>query len=520
MSEDALSVLDLADDIEVTVLTGMNQEQLKEVISTIDGIIVRSSVQLDEEILEEATNLKAIVRAGVGVDNVDIPAASLRGIVVMNTPDAITATTAEYTFGMILSCMRRIPSAHLKMKSGGWNRNLFQGEQLTGKVLGIVGLGRVGAYVARLGLAFDMKIIARDPFVSQQVMESKGVRKVELEELFRESDVVSLHSTLTDKDKHMVDAHLLSLMQPSAWLVNTARGELVDEGALFDSLNTGSIGGAALDTFILEPLESESRFRDLDNVVLTPHLAASTHEAQQKAGTEAVELLLDALRGVKVGNALNMPFKSSGVLAELESQEKLANTLGQLAFYVNVGSVAGIEVITRGESLSEHVEFLTAIFLRGLLAFSTDRPLNIINSVQVATSMGIAVSSSSVVDTSFPYRDTMTCRISGDDGEHSIVGAMFDDAAPRILRYDDFIVDAPLQGNILILESIDEPGVVARVAKVFEEFGINIASWNLGREAQGGAVLSFIGLDKKINNDIKTKLQEVRSVSSVSYLTL
>lgn len=520
MSDDAVAILDSAEDIEYVVSTGMSQEELKETIPAFDGIIIRSSVNLDEAIIEAATNLMAVVRAGVGVDNVDVSAASLRGIVVMNTPDAITATTAEYAFGMILSCMRHIPAAHANMKSGGWDRNLFQGEQLTGKVLGLVGLGRVGGYVGRLGLSFGMTVIARDPFISEHVMESQGVRKVNLNEVFEESDVVSLHSTLTDRDKHMVNAELLSLMRTSAWLINTARGELVDEEALYDSLASGSIAGAALDTYSVEPLGTDSRFRGLDNVVLTPHLAASTNEAQQKAGTQAVEILSNALRGIKIENALNMPFRSTEIFAALGPQERLANVLGQLAFYVDVGSVASIEIVTRGESLSEHDEFLTAIFLRGLLTFSTDRPVNMINAVQIAASMGIAVSSSSVVDTKFPYRDTMTCRVSGDSGDHTIVGAMFEDAAPRILQYDDFIVDAPLEGNVLIIESMDEPGVVAGIASVFAEFGINVASWNLGREGLGGAVLSFVGLDNRIDDDIKTKLQGIPSVNSVSIVSL
>jgi len=330
LSPEALERLKTAEDASFDLVRRPSLEQLHKIVSDYDAVIIRSSVRVDAELLAVASRLKVIGRAGMGLDNVDIDAASLRGVIVMNTPGANTIATAEHAVAMLLALCRHVPQADSSVRNGEWARSQFLGVQLYRKTLGVVGLGRIGAQVARRTQAFGMTVIAFDPYISDDVARELNVTLVDLDELLARSDFITLHTALTSETRYMIDAQAIARMKPGVRLVNCARGGLVDEMALADALRSGHIAGAALDVFVNEPLSSDSPLRDLPNVVLTPHIAASTVEAQHDVGTQIVDQVLAALRGEDFRNAVNMPVVDAGVFRILQPYLLLAEKLGSL----------------------------------------------------------------------------------------------------------------------------------------------------------------------------------------------
>jgi D-3-phosphoglycerate dehydrogenase len=519
LSSQALERLEAAEDVTFNLVRRPSREKLCETIADYDAVIIRSSVRVDAELLSASSRLKVIGRAGTGLDNVDIDAASLRGVIVMNTPGVNTMATAEHAVAMVLALCRRIPQADASLRSGAWSRSQFTGVQLYRKTMGIVGLGRIGAQVARRTQAFGMTVIAFDPYISDDVARELNVTLVDIDELLARSDFISLHTALTTETRSMINARAITRMKQGVRLVNCARGGLIDEAALVDALQSGHIAGAALDVFADEPLPADSPLRSLPDVVLTPHIAASTLEAQRDVGTQIVDQVLAALRGEDFRNAVNMPVVDAGVFQVLRPYLRLAEKLGNLQMQLSEGRIKCVEVEFQGEEVSAHVKPLTVALLKGLLDPITDTPVNYISAPHLAMQRGISVSETRRLPTP-NYANLLSCRVLWDRGERLVSGSLLGHESPRVVQIDDFRIDAPPEGIVLVMESIDMPGVVGRVGTLLGTRGINIAEWRLGRITAGGQALSFINLDAPAPAEVLAELAELQGVNRVRQVEL
>jgi D-3-phosphoglycerate dehydrogenase len=519
LSPQAVERLEAAGDADFDVVRRPTPEELREIIQSYDAIIIRSSVRVDADLLAAASQLKVIGRAGMGLDNVDIDAASLRGVIVMNTPGANTVATAEHAVAMLLALCRNVPQADASMRGGEWTRSQFTGVQLYRKTLGIVGLGRIGAQVARRIRAFGMSIIAFDPYISDEVARELNVTLVDLDELLARSDFITLHTALTPETQGLINATAIAHMKPGVRLVNCARGGLIDDAALVDALRSGHIAGAALDVFSDEPLPSDSSLRAMPSVVLTPHIAASTIEAQRDVGTQIVDQVLAALRGEDFRNAVNMPVVDAGVFRVLRPYLRLAEKLGSLQMQLSEGRIKRVEVEFQGEEVSVHVKPLTVALLKGLLDPIIDTPVNYISAPHLAMQRGISVSETRGLSTP-NYANLLSCRVSWDEGERLVSGSLLGREFPRVVQIDSFRIDAQPEGIALVMESIDVPGVIGRVGTLLGARGINIAEWRLGRIAPGGEALAFINLDSPAPPAVLAELVQLQAVNRVRQVEL
>jgi D-3-phosphoglycerate dehydrogenase len=519
LSLPALALLEAADDTRFELQYRPSPQELRETIAGYDGLIVRSSVRVDAELLAAAPRLRVVGRAGVGLDNVDIDAASLRGVIVMNTPGANTIATAEHTLAMLLALCRHVPHADRSLREGEWSRGRYLGVQLYGKTLGVVGLGRIGMRVSQRAQAFGLSVVAFDPYISDDVAREVKVTLVSLAELLEQADFITLHAALTPDTRGLIDAAAIARMKPGVRIVNCARGGLVDEEALVEGLRAGHVAGAALDVFQDEPLPADSPLRELENVVLTPHLAASTVEAQRDVGTQIVDQVLDALRGEVFRNAVNMPVLDVGAFHELRPFLRLAERLGSLQMQLAEGRIKRVEVEVQGEDVADHCKPLTVALLKGLLEPIADATVNYINAPHLAIQRGITVSETQGLLTS-PYANLISCRAQWDGGGRLVAGSLLGREFPRVVQIDAFRLDAQPEGVVLLMRSLDVPGVIGRVGTILGAEGINIGEWRLGRVAPGEEALSFINLDSPAPAAVLERLVELEGVTSVRQLTL
>lgn len=524
LSPQAIELLETAPDLVYDIVFRPSQEQLRQIIADYDGVIIRSSVKIDQDIIDNATNLKVVGRGGVGLDNVDISAASLRGVVVLNTPGANTIATAEHTMAMLLTVCRHIPQADHSLRSREWSRKKFLGVQLYRKTLGIVGLGRIGGQVARRAQSFGMTVIAYDPFISDEIARELKVKLVEFDELLTQSDFITLNVASTPETKNMINHETIARMKPGIRLVNCARGVLVDEVALVEALQSGQIAGAALDVFSQEPLVENSPLRDLPNVVLTPHIAASTVEAQDDVGMQVVSRVLSALRGDDFRSAVNMPVANVEVFKEIAPYLKLAEKLGNIQMQLAEGRVKRVEVEFQGDEVSDHVKPLTVALLKGMLDAVMDTPVNYISAPHLAMQRGISVTETKGLPEQ-NYANLLKCEVIWDGGERFISGSLLGNESPRVVQIDDFKLDATLEGIILVMESKDVPGVVGQVATLLGQHNLNIAEWRMGRAApwDGSPTsinISFINLDMMAPPEVLKELGQLERVLKVTQITL
>jgi D-3-phosphoglycerate dehydrogenase len=519
LSAEGLAHLEAAEDITFDVVTGLTSETLAERILGYDGLIVRSSVTVTEAVLKAADQLKAVGRAGVGVDNIDLDAASKRGVVVMNTPGANTIATVEHTMAMLLAMCRHVPQAHASLKAGQWERKKFTGRQLYRKTIGIIGMGRIGSRVARRCQAFDMEVIAHDPYLSDKAAQEMKVKRVDLAELLERSDFIALHAALTPNTENLINAETIAQMKDGVRLVNIARGGLVDEAALIAGLQSGKIAGAALDVYVEEPLPADSPLLKLDNVVITPHIAASTEEAQHDVGIKIVEQMLDALRGVEYRNALNLPMADAGVLRELRPFFNLAEKMGSLQAQLADDAIQRIEIELKGEPINSHIKSITVAILKGALEAVLHHPVNYVNAPHLAQERGIVVSQISGLPTP-DYPNLISCRVEWKGGSHTVAASLFSEDEPRLVQIDGYRVDVRPEGIILMTHSRDMPGFIGRVGTVLGELGINIATWRTGRTAPGELAISFISVDKDIPDYVLELLRQFELITKVKKVRL
>ncbi len=483
-------------------------------VSNADALVVRSATKVTSALLEKAQRLRVIGRAGVGVDNVDLDAATRRGILVMNTPGGNAVSVAEHTLALLLALARSVPQANASIHAGRWEKSSLSGTELRGKTLGLIGLGRVGTEVARRARAFEMKVLAYDPYVTPAAAREAEVELVPLDDLLRQSDVVSLHTSLSAATDKMIDAAALAKIKKGARLINAARGELIDEAALVDALRSGRLAGAALDTFANEPPKN-SPLLGMPNVIATPHIAGSTAEAQEEVGTAIAQQVRDYLADGTIRNAVNMPALSPDQYRRLRPYLELGERLG--AFVAQAApsrSFGRVHIWYAGDpaELGSHV--IRSAVLVGVLNSVLDEKVNLVNASEVAAARGLVVEESTRGrKRGFP--NTIEVAIADDGRWLTIEGTVGQDGSPRILSLDAISIEAPLEGTLLLTRNIDVPGVIGRIGTALGNLGVNVATFALGRRAPGGGAeaLAIAGLDGSVNSSV---IQHILALPSVT----
>jgi D-3-phosphoglycerate dehydrogenase / 2-oxoglutarate reductase len=512
----------LREEFEVDVVLGLSPEELLERIGPYDGLIVRSATQVTAEVIERAENMKAIGRAGIGVDNIDIEAASKKGILVANAPESNTIAAAEHTLGLVLAAARRIPAADNSLRGGEWKRSAFKGVEVAEKTLGLVGLGHVGTIVARGALGMGMRVLAYDPYVSDDRMRSMNVIRAEtVDAVLEQSDFVSLHVPRTPQTMRMVDEAALERMKPSAYLVNVARGGIVDEVALYNALKEGQIAGAALDVFQEEPTTDSPLFA-LPNVVVTPHLGASTVEAQDRAGVTAAEQVARALRGEVPLHAINAPVPV-GEGAEFVAQfSGLCETLGSLLYQLTDRPGNALKIEYRGEVASYDTRLLDVSAMKGLLARMVFEPLNFVNTPALAKERGLKVETSRNPEGA-DYTSLVTLRLaSKDEGGESVASGTLvgPRMQPLIVDAMGFTIDIAPEKHTLFIRNEDRPGMIGKVGTTLGEYGINIGNMAVGRIALGSPAIMAITVDEPVPDEVLNALIELPGVTDSRAVSL
>jgi len=495
--------------IDVAVKTGMKSHELRLCIAEYDGLVVRSATKVTAEIIAAAANLKVVGRAGIGVDNVDVDAATQRGIVVMNTPFGNAITTAEHTISMMMALARQIPAANASTHSGKWEKARFMGVELSGKVLGIIGCGNIGAIVADRGKGIKMRVIAYDPFLSAERAGDLGIEKVDLDTLLMRSDFITLHTPLTDQTKHIIDAKALAKTKPGVRIINCARGGLISEAALKEALDDGHVSGAALDVFEDEPAKKNNLF-GMDTIVATPHLGASTSEAQENVAVQVAEQMSDYLLDGAVTNALNMASVSAEDAPKLSPYMKLAEQLGSFAGQLTQSGIHAVTVEYIGDVATLNTRPLTAVAVKGLLS-PVMESVNMVNAPIIARERDIEVTEVKREEGDM-YHTLITLTVTTERQSRTVSGTLFGDNMPRLVDVNRIHVEAEVGPHMLYVINDDKPGFIGALGTILGEAEVNIASFHLGRPEGGGNAIALLQLDHQVNREV---LQRVRSLPHV-----
>jgi D-3-phosphoglycerate dehydrogenase len=497
LAEEGLALLRAEKDIEVVVDTKLAKDPaaLRKALRDADGIAIRSGTQLTAEVLADQPRLKAIVRAGVGVDNIDVPAATRQGIVVMNTPGGNTVSTAEHTMALMLSLARNVARANDSLKAGNWDRIAFTGTQLEGKTLGVVGLGRVGLAVARRALGFGMTVLGFDPLLSAEKALEHGVESVSrVDELWPRCDFITLHTPLTAETRHLIDARAISQMKPTVRIVNCARGGLIDEAALVEALSSGKVAGAAVDVFEPEPPPADLPVIKHAQTVVTPHLGASTEEAQVSVSIEAARLLCDYLTRGQVRFAVNMPTLDRAELQDLRLYLDLAWRLGTLHAQMDRGAIRNARVTYRGEVANKNTKLLTASFAAGLMEAALEQQVNLVNAMSLARDRGIEIEERAA-DAPGDFATLIQTEVATERKTYVAAGTLFGKQFLRLVRLGSYMLDAHIDGTLMVFTHMDRPGLIGFIGKTMGDHNVNIAQMNVGREQPGGEAIGVVNLD-------------------------
>ncbi|HJZ59633.1 MAG TPA: phosphoglycerate dehydrogenase [Gemmataceae bacterium] len=503
--------------LEVETRLGLKGDELAAALREFDAAIVRSQPKVTAECLANPGKLRAIARAGVGVDNIDVPAATRKGIVVMNTPGGNTVSAAEHTIALLLALARRVPQADATIKAGGWDRNRFVGTQLAGKTLGVVGLGRIGREVARRARGLDMTVIALDQFVTPAKMTELGCEPaVSLDELLPKVDFLTIHVPGGAETKGLIGAKELGRMRKTAVILNVARGGIVDEAALADALKAGTIAGAGIDVFGVEPVTSDNPLLKAPNVVLTPHLGASTVEAQENVAVEAAQLIADFLLKGQVANAVNMAAVNPAELAEVRPFVDLARRLGLLHAQIAHGPIRKATLTYRGELASKKTKLLTAAFTAGLLEFRLSEGVNLVNAEVLARDRGIEIAESSNPKKG-DFAAVLHSEVETEQGTTIAAGTLFGDQYVRLVQLGPYRLEGYLDGVLMVFTHRDVPGMIGFIGTIFGKHAVNIAQMTVGRQTQGGAAVGILNLDSPPPD---AALAEVKGHPQISSLTV
>ena len=519
MSSKTQEVFSRYAEIEVDYKVGMTPDELKEVIGNYDGIAIRSATKVKADILDAATNLKVIGRAGIGVDNVDIPEASKKGIVVMNTPFGNTVTTAEHAISMMLALAREIPEATASTKAAKWEKSRFMGVEITGKTLGVIGTGNIGSIVVDRAQGLKMDVIAYDPFISQERAEQMGITLVDLDELYARADFISIHTPLTDTTRNMINAEAFKKMKDGVLVINCARGGIINETDLAEAIKSKKVRGAALDVFEKEPVDADNPLLSLPQVICSPHLGASTDEAQENVAIQVAEQIAEYLTKGIVKNALNIPSVSSDELPKLQPYlglaEKLGSTLGQLS----ESGMKKVVIEYSGEVSEFNLTPLTTTVLKSLLEPILQESVNLVNAPLMAKERGVEVvemKSSEAANFNSLIKVTLTT----DKRDRSVAGTLFHHKEPRIVQIDGIDVETIPTGNILFIYNEDKPGIIGKVGSLLGDANVNIASFQLGRDLDKKRAVSMVNVDEKVSDKTLSHLSALADILEVKQVTL
>jgi D-3-phosphoglycerate dehydrogenase len=498
--------------------------KLDEHLATADALIVRSALQVDAALLEHAPKLRVIGRAGVGVDNVELEAATRKGIAVMNTPGGNAVAVAEYTLGVMLAMARYVPRANQSMHAGKWDKKSLQGSELHGKTLGIVGLGKIGMEVAKRARVFGMEVVAHDPFVSAVVAKDQGIRAVPLEEVYSIADYLTLHVGLTSQTAGMINAESLKKMKKGVRLVNCARGELVDEPALAEALNQGQVAAASLDVFAQEP-PRDSPFLGMANVILTPHIGGSTHEAQEAVGQQIALQVKEYLKHGVIQNAVNVPSVSHEEYLEIQPYTVLAERLGTFLAQVSEGTLEEISLSYSGHIAEWKTELIRNAAIKGILNETLEEKANLVNSATIASSRGLRIHEERKAKASKGGAGSvLSIAVSSQKEGHVVKGAVLREETPRLLHVDGIDIEAPLERDLIFMRNQDVPGIIGKVGTILGQHGINIANFSLGRrDSKTGAVreaIAVVHVDGAFSEAVLSELRKVPGIEQAKAIRL
>src|SRR5262245_49137892 len=488
----------------------ISREALLELVPEADGIIVRSATMVDKELMQKATRLRVIGRAGVGVDNVDIDAATERGILVMNSPGGSTTTTAEHAIAMLFALARSIPQAYLSLKNGKWDKSRFKGTELTGKTLGVIGLGRIGSEVARKCQAMGMKVLAYDPFINPDTPLSSGLVLVSLDEIWEKADFISFHVPLSDETRNLVNKRTIQRMKDGVRLINCARGGIIDEADLLDGLKSGKVAGAALDVFEKEPNPTSPLLKE-ENFIATPHLGASTVEAQRKVSEDICRQVSDFLLKRAVLGALNFPQLEAGQVERYQHFVDLAGRMASFVGQISDGRIQSVALRYSGEVCDMNLSYLTSVIVQRLLARTLREGVNLINAGHVARLRGVKVQETRV-EVPENYTNLITMEIRTDVETHRVSGTVFTDRMPRIVNVDGFSLEVIPRGNMIYFSNNDKPGVIGNIGTVLGQSDVNIAGMQLGRDEEGGRALALLLVDNAVPGEVIQRLLKIENI--------
>lgn len=510
LSEDGIHPLLEEDNIEVVVDTGLSPEALLEKIPEFDALLVRSQTQVNHEVIERGTNLKVIGRAGVGVDNIDIKAATENGVIVVNAPNGNTNSAAEHTIAMIMGLARKIPQAHHALKAGRWDRKIYLGVEVKGKTLGIVGLGRIGEEVAYRAKGQRMKVIAYDPFLTQERADRLGIEHGTLDEVLQASDFITVHTPLLEETRHLINKDAFAKMKDGVKIVNCARGGIIDEEALYQAILDKKVAGAALDVYEQEPVTDHKLF-ELDEVIATPHLGASTVEAQENVAIDTSKDVLRILNGGSALNPVNIPSVPNEMLKKVEPYFHLAEKLGTFLAIVAKEPVEEFHVRFAGNLTDLNVAPITRNALKGFLKYHLGSRVNDVNAAYLATSKGITVSEHKSSEAN-GFTNLVTVEIKTEKASYSVVGTLLKGLGARIVRVDRYTTDVVPEGHIVMIHHKDQPGAIGRVGTLLAENDVNIATMQVGRSESGGEAIMMLTIDKPLEDQTITEVQNLSDI--------
>lgn len=508
---EGLERLDTSPAVEYDVRIGLPPDELISIIGGYEALIVRSATAVGPDLLAAASRLRVIGRAGMGLDNIDIPVATQLGIIVMNTPQANSVATAEQTMALMLATSRHTPEAHRALTEGRWERARFAGTELNDKTLGVIGFGRIGRLVAVRAQAFGMEVVAADPYVSEEVGRDAGVTLVDLDELFAESDYITLHTPATTETENLLTAEAIASMKDGVVIINAARGSLIDEEALAAALTSGKVRAAGLDVFRTEPPGPDNPLIGHPRVVHTPHLGASTIEAQRDVSAQIAEQVVDALTGRDIRNAVNLPFEAGPDFAKAMPYMALAEKLGVLQFHMAPSPIRKVNLEVQGEEAERSTRPIAAALLAGILRDHLAGGVNYVNAPVLAEEHGIAIAQVKS-STATEYSNLVTCRVEWDDGDRVMAGVLSGGSRPRLVQVGNYHLDVDPSGLLLVMLNEDVPGVIGMVGTTLGRFNVNIGEWRLGRSEPGSEALSFINLDSQPPPEALDALRAERSI--------
>jgi len=510
ISEEGVKVLAETPGFEVTVRTGMSPKELREVVGDYEGLIVRSATKVTPEVLAEPGRLRVIGRAGTGVDNIDLEAATKAGVVVMNTPGGNSVAAAELTIAHLTALARNVSQANADLRAGRWERKKYMGAELDGKTLGVIGLGRIGREVARRAQGLRMEVLGYDPFVSSQMAQDFGIDYAELDDLLGRSDIVSLHVPRTDDTYHMIDAAAIKKMKPGVRIINCARGGLIDEAALLEALESGQVGGAALDVFETEP-PTDLSLVNHPHVVATPHLGASTREAQVRVGTEIAGKIKSYLTDGVILDAVNFPSLDREAYAVVAPVMDLAERLGSFLSQTADGGVCKLEVRTQGTFAEHALKPITMAAVKGLLTPVVEGAVSYVNALSLAAARGITVEEGRSSETS-PYAGLLRLTLETDSGTTTTAGTLYAPDRPRLVEVDDTPIELRPEGHMLFIRNRDVPGVVGKIGTILGRADVNIAGFHLGRPRGNANAISILTTDSAVPAGALEEIREIEQL--------